>query len=94
MLQLRLVNHNGHTVALPGFETVVTVADEDADKTATALLGEPAEADAAYWRAVAREHAEALGGEATINGRNALAQVGYHDARYYRVIRTPLRPKG
>ncbi|EGX57944.1 MULTISPECIES: hypothetical protein [Streptomyces] len=90
MLQLRLVNENGYTVTVPDCETVVTVSDELADATEEFLLGEPAEADAAFWRRVAREHAEALGGEETINGRNALAKVGYHDARRYRVQRTRL----
>ncbi|MDX3068314.1 MULTISPECIES: hypothetical protein [Streptomyces] len=90
MLQLRLVNENGYTVTVPGHETVVTVSDEFADATEKLLLGEPAEADAAFWRQVAREHAKALGGEDTINGRNALAKVGYHDARRYRVQRTQL----
>ncbi|MFJ8676838.1 hypothetical protein [Streptomyces sp. NPDC093589] len=88
MIQLRLVNENGTTVALPGIETVVTVADELADATAASLLGEPAEIDAANWRQVTREHAAALGGEKTVNGRNALARVGEHDARRYRVTRT------
>ncbi|MEU6331619.1 hypothetical protein ABZ851_30710 [Streptomyces sp. NPDC047049] len=88
MIQLRLVNENGITVTLPGIETVVTVADELADATAASLLGEPAEVDAAIWRQVAREHAEALGGKETINGQSALAKVGNHDARRYRVTRT------
>ncbi|MGW7463718.1 hypothetical protein ACWGJT_03195 [Streptomyces xantholiticus] len=66
------------------------MSDEMADKTEAFLLGEPAEADAAFWRQVAREHAEALGGESTINGRNALRKVAYHNARDYRVTRTPL----
>ncbi|MEW2434229.1 hypothetical protein AB0952_08610 [Streptomyces caniferus] len=88
MIQLRLVNENNFTVTLPGVETVVTVTDELAGATEAFLLGEPAEADAALWRQVAREHAEALGGEKTINGRNALARVGDHDARRYRVTRT------
>ncbi|MFD3422100.1 hypothetical protein [Streptomyces decoyicus] len=87
MIQLRLVNEYGITVALPGIETVVTVTDKLADRTAAFLLGEPAEADAAYWRQVARDHAEALGGEKTVNGRIALASVGHHDARNYRVTR-------
>ncbi|MFI8932395.1 hypothetical protein ACIG3E_32625 [Streptomyces sp. NPDC053474] len=90
MIQLRLVNENGYTVTVAGFETVVTVADELADKAEARLLGEPAEADAAAWRQLAREHAEALGGAASANGRNKLATVDQHDARRYRVIRTPL----
>ncbi|GGX46583.1 hypothetical protein [Streptomyces noursei] len=88
MIQLRLVNENGHTVTLPGIETVVTVTNELADETAAFLLGEPAETDAAHWRQVAREHAEALGGEKTVNGQNALARIRDHDARRYRVTRT------
>lgn len=90
MLQLRLVNENGYTVSLPGFETVLTVSDNLADLAEWILLGEPAETDAAHWRQIARDHADALGGENTINGRNALAKVGYHDARRYRVQRTRL----
>lgn len=84
------MNETGYTVLVPGFETVVTVPDEVADAAEELLLGEPAETDAAMWRQVRREHAEGLGGERTINGRLALAKVGYHNARHYRVQRTQL----
>ncbi|MFI7089497.1 hypothetical protein ACIBUR_38665 [Streptomyces anulatus] len=94
MIQLRLIDENGYTVTLPGVETVVTVADDRADETEALLRAEPAEAHAALWRQVARENAEELGGESTSNGRNALARVAQHDARNYRVTRTPIPAKG
>ncbi|GAA3087465.1 hypothetical protein GCM10020000_87890 [Streptomyces olivoverticillatus] len=90
MQELRLVDQSNYTVSIPGYTTVVTVADEDVEKVTQELLGAPAEADAASWRQVALEHAEALGGTATVNGQNALRSANYHDARRYRVIATRL----
>ncbi|MEV1040506.1 hypothetical protein AB0J01_28230 [Streptomyces sp. NPDC050204] len=91
MLELRLVDQDNYTVTLPGFVTVMTVKDQDADKTAARLLGVPAKQHAAYWQSIARQHAKDLGGEATANGRSALARAKRHDARHYRVTRTPVQ---
>jgi hypothetical protein len=86
--ELRLVDSNGYTVNVPGHETVIVLAD-DADTTKVeAQLREVAEIDAAIWRGVALDHAKALGGEKTVNGRNALARVNQQQASDYTIRRT------
>ncbi|MFI0742441.1 hypothetical protein ACH4PU_30845 [Streptomyces sp. NPDC021100] len=90
MQELRLVDPNNHTVSMPGYTTVVTVADEDVEKATQILLGEPARAHADFWRQVALEHAQASGGKATVTGQNALDTARHFSVRRYRVIATRL----
>ncbi|MEU5900409.1 hypothetical protein [Streptomyces venezuelae] len=84
MLELRLVDGNGHTVTVPFIDTVLKVDDASADAVAQLLLEGPAKTHVAHVHCLIREHAEGL---SPVERELSLARIRSIRASDYRVTR-------